>query len=141
MADRWREWICRSYAAEVGGHLAEPEELDTLAAVVLAHDDAADPLLVYVNHAAERVWERPAAEFVGMPSRLTAPSQARSERAAALAGDGVVTGYSGVRVSASGRLFRIVDATVWPVRADGTGAVVGQAATFREWEPIEEASP
>lgn len=135
--DLWREWITRSYADAVGENLAEPDELDDLPAVVLAHDTSADPLLVYVNLAAQRLWERAHDQFVGMPSRLTAPAAAQPERARALAGPGVVHGYSGVRISASGRKFRIIDATVWPV-CDDDGRLVGQAATFRRWEPIEE---
>lgn len=131
----------RSYVDEVGGVLAAAGELDALPAVVLAHDDSPDPLLVYGNRAALRLWERAADEFVGMPSRLTAPEEARAERSAALADTGVVRGYMGVRVSASGRRFRIVGATVWPVR-DDRGRLVGQAATFREWLPLEqELSP
>jgi hypothetical protein len=110
----------------VGEPLCAPTELEDLPAVVLCHDDSVDPILVFANRAARDLWEAP---LVGMPSRLTAPPEQRTERAVALAGTGVVRGYSGVRVSATGRLFRIEDATVWPV-LDAAGERVGQAATF-----------
>lgn len=125
---RWPELIATSYEQALGQPLCAADELYEHPAVVLCHDLAADPRLVYANLAAQRLWERPWEEFVGRPSRITAPVHARAERASALASDGVVRGYSGVRVSASGRLFRIVDATVWPVHE--YGRQVGQAATF-----------
>jgi hypothetical protein len=46
---------------------------------------------------------------------------------------GFMSGYSGVRISSTGRRFRIVDATVWDV-FDGKGVRRGQAATFEKWE-------
>lgn len=125
---RWPELIVTSYENAMGEPLCAAEELYGHEAVVLCHDRSADPRLVYVNLSAQRLWERPWEEFVGLPSRITAPVQARAERASALASEGVVRGYSGVRVTASGRLFRIVDATVWPVCDDGRR--VGQAAMF-----------
>lgn len=129
LAGSWPRWITASYQRLVGEPLCAPPELYALPAVVLCHDTSPDPLFVYANAAAQALWERSWEDFIGWPSRLTAPAQARAERAAALAGAGVVRGYTGVRVSASGRLFRIHDATVWTV-SDDAGQVVGQAATF-----------
>ena len=74
-----------------------------------------------------------------VPSRLTAPPEVREERSQALSGSGLVRGYTGVRVSRSGRLFRIRDAVVWPVR-DNAGVLVGQAAAFEQWEALDEVS-
>jgi hypothetical protein len=101
--------------------------------VVLCHDDSADPSFVYANRAAEELWQR---RLIGTPSRLTAPPEARAERANALRSGPVVKGYSGERVSASGRRFRILDATVWDV-VDEQGIQRGQAATFVRTEPVE----
>lgn len=122
----WPAVITASYEHAVGERLCAPEDLDDLPAVVLCHDTADDPVFVFANRAARDLWEAP---LLGMPSRLTAPPAQRAERAVALAGGGVVRGYSGVRISATGRLFRIEDATVWPV-TDAAGRRVGQAATF-----------
>lgn len=126
---QWERWITSAYRHLVGESLCDPGQLYTLPAVVLCHDTRADPVFVYANAAAQALWERPWEQFIGLPSRLTAPVEARAERAAALAAEGLVTGYSGVRVSATGRLFRIHDATVWTV-SDAAGTVRGQAATF-----------
>lgn len=135
VAGPWSLWITASHQRLVGEPLCVPSELYMLPAVVLCHDTAVDPLFVYANAAAQKLWERSWEQFIGWPSRLTAPPQARAQRAAALAGDGVVRGYSGVRVAASGRLFRIHDATVWTV-SDDAGQVVGQAATFARVTPV-----
>ena len=124
----WPTLITSSYERAVGESLCAPADLDGLAAVVLCHDTADDPVFVFANSAAQTLWERP---LVGTPSRLTAPPEARAQRAAALAGGQVVRGYSGLRESASGRRFWIRDATVWTV-TDAQGNVRGQAATFTE---------
>lgn len=107
VAGPWSLWITASHQRLVGEKLCVPSELYMLPAVVLCHDTAVDPLFVYANAAAQKLWERSWEQFIGWPSRLTAPPQARAQRAAALAEDGVVRGYSGVRVAASGRLFRM----------------------------------
>jgi hypothetical protein len=130
---QWPPLIAMSYARALGEQLCAPDDLDDCDRVVLCHDTDDDPVFVYANHAAVRLWERP---LVGTKSRLTAPPEARSERAAALSSSTVVRGYSGVRIAASGRRFRILDATVWPV-TDEQGAVRGQAAVFARTETVE----
>lgn len=128
----WARRVAASYLRAVGEPLADPRSLMDDPRVILAHEGSHDPVLVFANRAAQRLWEH---DLVGMPSRLTAPPEARAERAQALAGPGVVRGYSGVRISATGRRFRILDATVWPVW-DDDGTVVGQAAMFAATEPV-----
>lgn len=128
----WPDLIVASYERFVGEWLCLAEELDDLPVVVLCHDTSSDPVFVYANHAARDLWGLP---LVGMASRLSAPPEARDERAAALASGTVVRGYSGIRVAASGRRFRIHDATVWTV-VDADGVVRGQAATFRRTQAV-----
>ncbi|MCB2079450.1 MAG: MEKHLA domain-containing protein, partial [Novosphingobium sp.] len=43
--------------------------------------------------------------------------------------DGYIDDYSGIRISSTGRRFRIENAIVWNL-VDGNGARHGQAATF-----------
>ena len=136
----WPELIAASFSHELGFSLCEPDELLDLPAVVLCHNTAPDPTFVFANVAAQRLWGRTESEFLGMPSRLTAAPQARAERAEALDTNGVVTGYSGVRVRQDGSLFRFFGATVWPVFAlcegQRRGIRLGQAATFNQWGDI-----
>lgn len=132
----WRGWIADSYRALLHCDLAADGDLDDAPRAILCHRLGDDPVFVYANRFAQRLWERPWAQFVGRPSRLTAPPEARTQRSGALSGNPVATGYSGERVSATGRRFLIRDATIWPV-SDGGGRVVGQAATFSQWEPLD----
>lgn len=103
--------------------------------VVLAHDGAEDPRLIYANAMALRLWRRRWPEMVGLPSRLTAEPGERRARAAALASarrGEALRGYGGIRVDSEGRRFRIEDARLWTLR-DGQGRDQGQAATFANW--------
>lgn len=106
--------------------------------VVLAHDTAADPVFVYGNLAAQRRFELPWSNLVRLPSRYSAEPLARDERARLLERvmrDGFIDDYSGVRVSATGRRFRVTRATVWNV-VDEDGNAAGQAAAFGDWTAI-----
>ena len=108
--------------------------------VVLAHDGAdpagdPGPLLIYANRAALRLWRRPWAEMVGMPSRLTAEPAARQERARALLqarSEQAIANYSGIRIDSQGRRFRIEGAKVFSLR-NAAGEPCGQAACFARW--------
>lgn len=116
-----------------GDHLAQ--ELFAADTVVLAHDGGADPRLIYANAAALRLWERPWAAMIGMPSRLTAEPELRQARAAMLAQAHIhqaLRGYCGIRISASGRRFQIRNARLWSLLDDG-GRICGQAAAFSDW--------
>ncbi len=71
-----------------------------------------------------------------MPSRLSAEPMEREQRARLLEQvkrHGFIDTYSGIRISATGRRFRIRSATVWNV-IDVHGAPAGQAVMFRDWE-------
>ena len=106
--------------------------------VLVSHGTEADPLLNYGNAAALRLWEMSWDELMRTPSRLTAEAPVREERArllAAVAAHGFIDDYSGVRISKSGRRFRIARATVWNLVSE-QGAPCGQAAVFSEWEHL-----
>jgi len=104
--------------------------------VLVAHGTEADPILNYGNAAALALWEMPWAELTRTPSRLTAEAPNRAERArllAAVTARGFIDDYSGVRISKSGRRFRIAQATVWNL-VSSNGKPCGQAAMFSHWE-------
>ncbi|GBU17054.1 MULTISPECIES: MEKHLA domain-containing protein [Methylobacterium] len=99
---------------------------------VLAHDTGADPRFVYANRAAQGCFGYDWDAFLGMPSRLSAEAPERAERQRlldAVARDGFVSGYAGIRVDAAGRRFPIAEGIVWQLIGED-GAVRGQAATF-----------
>ena len=135
--------ILDSYATRLGTPLLEPSgdpetdahNLMELDAVVLSHDGAADPCFVYANRAAASLWRMPLKELVGMPSRLSAPPEQRTDRSQMLseaARAGCLRGYEGERVAKDGTRFLIRNATLWTV--DGYPERPGQAVVFTDWE-------
>lgn len=103
--------------------------------VVLAHDGAPDPCFVYANHGAQTLFGYDLDTFIGMPSRLSARTAQRDERASMLRAaleDGYYEGYRGVRVRADGSLFMMDNAVIWTVY-DAAGRPMGQAARFSDF--------
>ena len=104
--------------------------------VVVSHGTEADPVLNYGNGAALALWKMSWTELTRTPSRLTAEAPNREERARlldAVTRRGFIDDYSGVRISKSGRRFRIERATVWNLISE-KGGPCGQAAMFDRWE-------
>lgn len=143
LADR----IVASHALGFGRPLLAPvdpehlaEELFQLDTVVLAHDGAdpsgdPGPRLIYANAAALRLWRRPWAEQIGLPSRLTAEAQERPGRARMLhtaLEQHAIRGYCGIRIDSQGRRFHLRNARLWTLR-DANGQPCGQAAAFSDW--------
>ncbi|MBX9759791.1 MAG: MEKHLA domain-containing protein [Beijerinckiaceae bacterium] len=138
--------LLRSFARVVGRDLlpsgdSEAENARALFEapfVVLSHGLQDDPVLNYGNRQALTLWEMSFAELTRMPSRVTAEPMLREERERLLAiaaQKGFIDDYAGVRISATGRRFRIENAIIWNV-TDETGARVGQAATFDRWTQV-----
>ncbi|MGA3283649.1 MAG: MEKHLA domain-containing protein [Verrucomicrobiota bacterium] len=104
--------------------------------VVVSHGTEADPMLNYGNRAALTLWEMSWEELTHIPSRLTAEAPGREERAQLLGTvtrRGFIDDYSGVRISKTGRRFRISRVTVWNLLTED-GRPCGQAAMFDRWE-------
>ncbi|WP_460192787.1 MEKHLA domain-containing protein [Thermosynechococcus sp. FA-CM-4201] len=133
----FQRWTGRSLLPDAAGdNLGLAQQLFHWSQPVLSHGCEADPILNYGNQAALTLWEFPWVELVQLPSRLTAEPIAQEERARLLAEaarQGYANNYSGVRISRSGRRFRIENAWIWTV-LDETGTSVGQAATFDQWQ-------
>lgn len=136
--------IAESYARPLGRPLVAPggdvvEALWAAPEAVVAHGTEADPAFFFANRAALLAFAADLDRFIGMPSRLSAEAPERSERQALLdrvSRDGFIADYAGVRVTLSGRRFRIADAAVWNL-IDAQGRVHGQAAAFAP--PVSEA--
>lgn len=138
----FRHWTGRALLAAAVGRELTPSGAARAVfesrAVVLSHGLGADPILTYANRAGLALFELSWAELVAMPSRLTAEAPERAERERLLGrvtAKGYIDDYAGVRVSRSGRRFRIRDATVWTL-VDDHGRQLGQAATFSHWESL-----
>jgi hypothetical protein len=133
-----KHWTGRELLA---GHFAPEmlaEKLFHAPFVVVSHGTEADPVLNYGNRAALALWEMSWEELTRTPSRLTAEAPNREERAKlleAVTRRGFIDDYSGVRISKTGRRFRISRATVWNLLTSD-GKPCGQAAMFDRWEFI-----
>lgn len=127
--------------------LAAPDDDRALAAAlfalplpVVSHGTEVDPLFRYGNAAALALWEMGWDSFTRLPSRLSAEDdpavQADRDRLLAEARErGWTDGYRGIRISASGRRFMILDTVLWTVR-DVAGRVHGQAARIGRIAPV-----
>ncbi|MBV5334108.1 MEKHLA domain-containing protein [bacterium] len=112
-----------------------PERLWNAPRVIVAHGTEADPVFFYGNRMALDVFEMDFPRFIQLPSRFSAEPLARGERARLLervSRDGYIDDYAGVRISATGKRFRIEQAVVWNL-IDVDGVLHGQAATFDQW--------
>jgi hypothetical protein len=136
-------YLLRSFQRVVGQALLPPlgdalrdaQQLFSAPFVVLSHGIEADPILNYGNALALQLWEMTAAQFCVTPSRITAEPTMREDRQHVLdtvARQGYITGYAGIRVSASGRRFLIENVVLWNV-SDDEGNPLGQAASFDRW--------
>ena len=99
---------------------------------IVAHDSQADPVFFFGNHAALAAFAYDADAFLRLPSRLSAEAPLREERQALLdrvSARGFIDDYAGIRISATGRRFRIENAAVWNL-VDAFGQRHGQAAAF-----------
>lgn len=133
--------IAESFARLAGRPLVDAAGEDLEAALwsaprtIVAHGSEDDPLFFYGNARALELFAMSARVFIGMPSRESAEPALRGERQALFARlerDSIVEDYSGVRVAADGRRFRIEQAQVWNL-IDRAGSRHGQAATFTDW--------
>lgn len=135
--------IASSYRRLTGHDLipanADPEQaLWEAPRVILAHGTEPDPIFFYGNRAALDRFGLSLEAFIGMPSRLSAEPMHRDERQSLLdrvTAHGFIDDYSGIRVAADGRRFRVEAATVWNL-IDAGGTIHGQAATFDRWTDL-----
>jgi hypothetical protein len=138
LARSLKHWTGRELLPGVSAPAELAQKVFEARFVVVSHGTEADPVLNYGNRAALALWEMPWEELTRTPSRLTAEAPNREERARlleAVTRRGFIDDYSGVRITKSGRRFRISRATVWNLlTADGKPC--GQAAMFDRWEFI-----
>jgi hypothetical protein len=131
-----RHWTGRDLLPGLFNPLGLAKNVFAAPFVLVSHGTEADPVLNYGNAAALALWEMSWEELTRTPSRLTAEAPNREERArllAAVTTRGFIDDYSGIRISKTGRRFRIAQATVWNL-LDERGLHAGQAATFSHWE-------
>ena len=136
--------LLRTYRQRTGRYLIEPSddlELDAQRIfeapfVVVSGGAETEQNLNYGNMTALGLWDMDWDTLTQTPSRETAEPVHQAQRAEFLRqvkATGFIDDYEGIRISRTGRRFRIKQATVWNV-TDASGLYLGQAATFSAWE-------
>jgi len=98
-----------------------------------------DHVFNYANRQALGLFEYAWDELMGKPSSASAEPVHRDERRRLLdevGKHGFIENYSGIRISQTGRRFRIKKATVFNL-LDESGNYVGQSATFADWDRLD----
>jgi PAS domain S-box-containing protein len=106
--------------------------------IILAHNTDADPVFVYGNVAAQKLFGYSWNEVRILNSRLSAGPAERGERQRlldAVSENGFIQNYRGLRVRKDGSKFWMEDGIVWQLR-DEHGHDHGQAATFSKWTDV-----
>jgi hypothetical protein len=132
--------IADSFQRLIGAPLVAPtidlaDALWNAPRVIVAHGTEADPIFFFGNKMALELFEMTPEDFAKLPSRLSAEAMNREERQRLLdevTRNNFIANYAGVRISATGRRFRIEQAVVWNL-LDAQGSKHGQAATFDRW--------
>ena len=144
-------WLLHSSLLELTGRALRDgayngkQVLDHLIAAefaVVSHGTETDPLFNYANPTALKLFEMDFESFIQLPSRKSAEAPNREERKQLLdtvAKQGYIKDYSGIRISATGRRFRIEDATVWNL-CDEDNIAVGQAALIKKWHYLDPSN-
>lgn len=107
---------------------------------IVAHGTEPDPIFYFGNRTALALFEMDFGALTRLPSRFSAEPLLREERARLLervARDGIIEDYAGIRISATGKRFRISNASVWNL-TDSDGTAAGQAAAFAEWVYVDQ---
>jgi hypothetical protein len=134
----FRHWTGRDLIPGASDPVRLSEAVFEAPFVVVSHGMESDPVLNYGNRSALCLWEMSWEELTCTPSRFTAEAPNRAERSRLLAAvnqKGYIEDYSGVRISRTGRRFRITRATVWNL-ISSTGQGCGQAALFDHWQDL-----
>jgi len=128
----FQHWLGRPLFEVEGTAEAIARQLFDAPFVLLAHGTEADPIFNYGNRRALKLWELDWDTFTQMPSRQSAEAMVQTERdrlLAATSSQGFVEHFSGIRVSSTGRRFRIENGIIWNL-VDAEGQYYGQAAIW-----------
>jgi hypothetical protein len=107
---------------------------------VVSHDTQVQPIFNYANNAALSLFEMQWSEFTSLPSSKSAEKISQTERDHLLNNvnkRGYIDNYQGVRITASGKRFKIEDAVVWNL-IDAADNYCGQAAILYRLTYLEK---
>jgi hypothetical protein len=132
LLESYRHWTGRDLLDATLSPVAQARALFEAPFALVSHNTDPDPIFNYANRTALDLFEMTWDEFTALPSRLSAEPIHRDERARLMAevtAKGYIAHYSGIRISKTGKRFRIENAFVWNLLEED-GALYGQAALF-----------
>ncbi len=130
----YEHW-CKAKLIENGPEQEDAKNIFYAPYALLSHNANVDPVFTYANKTALNLFEFEWQDLISTHSRYSAESVNRSAREQMLkdvSEHGYTNQYSGIRISSSGRRFRIHQAVVWNL-IDAHGNYQGQAAMFNDW--------
>ncbi|MDD9897684.1 MAG: MEKHLA domain-containing protein [Candidatus Melainabacteria bacterium] len=129
--------VLQSYQQYTGEKLAsnidELYNADFICASHYFYED--DTRFIFANLKAQELWEMSWQEFTRLESRYSAAKEeqaAREELLTKVKEQGIINDYQGLRISKSGKEFRIEKACVWNV-LDLSNKIIGQAVKFKDF--------
>lgn len=135
LIDSFLKQTRRSMPKIQSGEEVTPELLFLAHYAVVSHGAEQPPLFNYGNQTALNLFELDWQSFTKLPSQKSAEPVTQTERDRLLARvseNGFIDDYQGIRISASGKRFRIEEAVVWNV-VDESETYRGQAALLTRW--------
>lgn len=111
------------------------QQLQNSPFAVVSHGTQDQPIFNYANNSALALFEMQWSEFTSLASSKSAEQISQAERNRLLndvSKQGYIDNYQGVRITASGKRFKIEDAVVWNL-IDAADNYCGQAAVLYRW--------
>ncbi len=130
----FEHWTGRSLLDEGDSPMEAAQALFEAPFVLVSHGTQPDPIFNYGNRLALELWELDWEDFTRMPSRKTAEQVVQEERANLLAQTATkgFSNFSGVRISSTGKRFKVEDGIIWNV-LDEQNQRCGQAAVYSKY--------
>lgn len=135
----YRHWLTADLLAPQANDEETARRMYEADFAILSHGTGSDPHFNYANLAAQKLFEMDWNTLLATPSRLSAEPIDREEREkllAEVAARGYISNYTGIRVSRTGKRFRIDNALVWNLIDPCDGGLAGQAALLRHWQAL-----
>ncbi|MFP4299768.1 MAG: MEKHLA domain-containing protein [Spirulinaceae cyanobacterium] len=137
LLNSFQHWTGQELFKVTGTPTEQAHQLFYAPFVLVSHNTEDDPIFNYGNQQALALWELNWSEFTQMPSRKTAEHTLREDRQRLLQ-DTAAKGFgefAGVRISSTGKRFKIKRGLLWNV-VDKESRYCGQAATYNDYEFI-----
>ncbi|MCC5657852.1 MEKHLA domain-containing protein [Nostoc sp. XA010] len=131
LINSFQHWTGNSLLDANSSPLETAQALFEAPFALVSHGTESDPIFNYGNRKALKLWELSWEEFTRTPSRRSAEELVQEERDRLLkeAANKGFSYFSGVRITSSGKRFKIQDGILWNL-LDEQNKLCGQAAVF-----------